>query len=75
VVKRGAASLGNWVPTFQDQTSPPPPKKNQQRGATWRPVVFSPKSTEVAPKTSDQYRSNDFFVCDAAAEKERRPPL
>jgi len=25
-------------------------KKNQQRRATWRPVVLSPKFTEVAPK-------------------------
>jgi len=78
VVRRGAASLGNWVPTFLDHyvVSKRHQQTTQQRGATWRPEVLSPEATEVAPETSEQYRSNDlFFVCGATAEKGRRPPL
>jgi hypothetical protein len=67
VVRRGAASLGNCVPTFLDHyvVSERLQQTIQQRRATWRPEVLSPKATERAPKTSEQYRSNYFLfrVC------------
>jgi hypothetical protein len=52
VVRRGAASLANWVPTFQDHfvVSKRRPQI-QQCDATWRPEVLSPKATEIVPKT------------------------
>ena len=63
VVRHGATSLGNWVRTFLAHyvVSKRCPQTAQKRVATCRPEVLSQKSTEVAPKTSEQYRSNDFF--------------
>ena len=63
MVRRCAVSRGNWVPTFLVLyvVYKRRPQTTQQRGATWRPGVLSPKATEVPPKRPGSIVPKFFF--------------